>query len=193
MFQRAVVPVVVASLLMPLLYAEQAPQAPAGKITLVIVGGNDTINNIKQRTARETIVEVQDENHRPVAGAAVTFLLPDSGPGGAFAGGSRSVSLVTGSNGRVVMPRMTANQLTGQFQIRVSAAYQGQTASATVSQQNAAAAANAGHAGLSGKAIAIIAGVAAAGAAAGAIAATRGGGTPTGTISAGAVTAGPPR
>ena len=112
---RAVVPLVIGTLILPFQApAEQNPQAPAaGKITLVIVGGTDLINNVKQRTARNTIVEVQDENHKPVAGAAVSFLLPDSGPGGAFAGGGRSVSLVTGSDGRVVMPRMTPNQLTG--------------------------------------------------------------------------------
>ncbi len=176
-------------------WGEQNPQAPAPtRLNLLVVEGNEVIKNVKQRTTRDTIVEVQDENHRPVAGAAVVFLLPDSGPGGTFAGGARSVSLVTNAQGRVEMPHMTANQATGQYQIRVTASYRGTQASTTINQQNVAAVA-AAHGGLlSGKLIAIIAGIAAAGAVTGAVVATRGGGTPTGSISqAGAATVGGPR
>src|SRR5436305_1583384 len=92
-----------AVLLFPLSLAfGQAPQAPpqAPRLNIVIVEGDGAINNIKQRTSRETIVEVQDENHRPVAGAAVVFLLPGDGPGGAFAGGAKSVTLTTDTAGR---------------------------------------------------------------------------------------------
>src|SRR5947208_1166707 len=110
-------------------FAAQDPQAP--RLSIVIVEGEGAINNIKQRTSRETIVEVQDENHRPVAGAAVVFLLPNDGPGGAFAGGSKSVTLTTNSAGRATMPAMQPNQVTGQFQIRVNASSQGRTASTT--------------------------------------------------------------
>ncbi len=195
---------VVVSVLVPLLatctiWGEQIPppSTPA-RLSLVVVEGNDVINNIKQRTSRETIVQVEDENHRPVAGAAVAFLLPDSGPGGAFAGGAKSATIVTNAQGRAVMPRMTPNQLTGQYQIRVNASFRGQQASTTISQQNVVAAAGAAAAGgVSTKLILIIAGLAAAGATAGAIAATRGGGTtvtPTGSITqAGAATVGGPR
>ncbi len=71
--------------------ARAAPQAPApAKLNIVIVEGEGAINNIRQRTAREPIVQVEDENHRPVAGAAVLFLLPENGPGGTFANGARS-------------------------------------------------------------------------------------------------------
>ena len=63
--------------------ARAAPQAPApAKLNIVIVEGEGAINNIRQRTAREPIVQVEDENRRPVAGAAVLFLLPEDGPGG---------------------------------------------------------------------------------------------------------------
>jgi hypothetical protein len=193
MFKTAVVPLVLPFLIAFNVWADDNPQAPAApaRLNLVVVGGNDAINNIKQRTSRDTIVEVQDENHRPVAGAAVAFLLPDSGPGGTFPGGAKSVSLVTNSQGRVVMPRLTANNLSGSYQIRVTASYQGQQASTTINQSNAAGTT---HAHVSGKVIAIIAGVAAAGAVTGAVVATRGGGTPTATIAAGGAGAlGPPR
>jgi hypothetical protein len=46
-------------------------QAPEPKqLTISILEGEGAINNIRQRTAREAIVQVQDENHKPVAGVA---------------------------------------------------------------------------------------------------------------------------
>jgi hypothetical protein len=106
----------VAVLLVPvcLAFAGQDPQGP--RLNIVVVEGDGAINNIKQRTSRETIVEVQDENHKPVAGAAVVFLLPGDGPGGAFQGGAKSVTVNTNSAGRATMPRMQPNQATGNYQ-----------------------------------------------------------------------------
>jgi hypothetical protein len=144
------------------------PNMQEARLNIVIVEGDGAINNIKQRTSRETIVEVQDENHRPVAGAAVMFLLPGDGPGGAFAGGARSATLETDSLGRATMPKLQPNQATGNFQIRVNASFGGRQASATISQSNsagaAAASSAAAHAGISAKAIGIVVAVAAAGA-----------------------------
>jgi hypothetical protein len=158
----------------------QAPAAP--KLNLVIVEGDGAINNIKQRTAREPIVQVEDENHRPIAGAAVMFSLPDSGASGVFANGARSVTVLTDGQGRAVARGLRLNKVSGKMQIRVNASYQGQTASAVVTQSNMLAAAAAGGAaagaGISGKMIAVLVALGAAGAAGGAIAATRGGSSP---------------
>src|SRR6202161_2399484 len=72
-------------------------QEPAHKLNLVIVEGEGAINNIRQRTAREPIVQVEDENHKPVAGAAVIFTLPGQGAGGTFGGGAPRLRVVTQS------------------------------------------------------------------------------------------------
>jgi hypothetical protein len=157
--------------------AGQTPAAP--KLNLVIVDGDGAINNIRQRTAREPIVQVEDENHRPIAGAAVMFSLPDSGASGVFANGARSVTVLTDSQGRAVARGLHLNKVSGQMKIQVNASYQGQTVSAAITQSNGAAAAAAGAAagaGISAKLIAVLA-IIGAGAAAGAIAATRGGGS----------------
>ena len=50
-------------------------QNVAPMLNIVIVEGDGAINNIRQRTAREPIVQVEDQNHKPVAGAAVVFAL----------------------------------------------------------------------------------------------------------------------
>jgi hypothetical protein len=177
-------------------------QEPVHKLNLVIVEGDGAINNIRQRTAREPIVQVEDENHKPVAGAAVLFLLPDHGSGGTFADGSHSLSVTTNAQGQATAHGIHLNNVQGQFQITVTASFNGMTATATISQSIAAGAgagAGAGAAaGLSAKAIVLIVVAAAAAAAGGAYAATHSGGnsnssTTTATsITAGTGTVGPP-
>jgi hypothetical protein len=179
---RAILRAVVLPLI-PCLVLAQTP----GKLNLVVVEGEGAINNVKQRTVRPTIVEVQDENHKPVGGVAVTFLLPNNGPGGVFASGAKSATVVTDSAGRAPMPRFQPNNA-GQFQIHVNASHQGDQASLTITQSNVAAAGAAAAAGGSSlKLILIIGGIAAAGAAGAAIGLTRGGGNNTATIPSGAI------
>jgi hypothetical protein len=155
-------------------WSQDAAQAPPPTLNLVIVEGEGAINNVKQRVNREPIVQVEDENHKPIAGAAVVFFLPSQGPSGVFANGSRSLTLTTGADGRATASAIRRNNLSGQMQIRVTASFSGQVANAIITQTNVAAAAGAG--GLSATAkLLIIIGVAGGAAAAGAVIATRGG------------------
>jgi len=155
-----------------LLAAQEPPIQAARRLNLVIVAGDGATNNIKMRTARETIVQVEDENHQPVAWAVVVFLLPANGPGGTFGTGSKSAIVVADGSGRSVMPRIQLNSTTGGYQIKVHAAHKGVEASANIAQTSVAAAA----AVSAGTIMYVIAGVAAAGAAA-AIVASRGKGS----------------
>jgi len=178
-------------------------QAPAHTLNLVIVEGDGAINNVRQRTAREPIVQVEDENHKPVAGAAVLFLLPEHGAGGTFADGSHSLSVTTDAQGRATAHGIHFNHVQGQFQIQVTATFNGMTASTVINQSIAVGAAGAGGgaaagAALSTKVIVIIVVAAAAAAAGGAYYATHSGSssnsaTPAGTtITPGTGTVGPP-
>ena len=189
-------------------------QAPPPKLTLIIIEGEDAINNVRQRVVREPVVQVEDENHKPVAGAVVTFLLPDKGASGVFLDGSKSLFTVTDESGKAVARGLQANKVAGRFQIRVTASFQGQVASTSISQVNAvvAAAAAGGAAGAGtaaaaagiGKIVLIVAIVAGAAVGGGLAAASKGGGsstpasstpvvTPTTTIGVGGITVGPPR
>jgi hypothetical protein len=182
-----------------------ATAAPA-ELNIVIVEGEGASNNIRQRTAREPIVQVEDENHKPVAGAVVVFTLPTHGAGGAFANGAHTLTTVTNDQGQAVARGFSTNSAKGPYQMRVSASRNGQTATANINMVNVTAAAGAGAgaaAGISTKLIVIIAVVGAA-AAGGAIAATRSGGgngnngtigtgVSTTTNTPGAGTVGPPK
>ncbi|MEO8028834.1 MAG: hypothetical protein ABI823_20305 [Bryobacteraceae bacterium] len=156
------------------------PQDPAPKLNIVIVEGEGAINNVRQRVNREPIVQVEDENHKPIAGVAVVFFLPSQGPGGVFLDGGRSLTTFTDSQGRAVMRGFRPNNLQGKFDIRVTASQNGLTASTTIHQSSIAATSAAGAStGLSlgakwAIAIAVIGGAAAAGSA---VALTRGGGS----------------
>jgi hypothetical protein len=113
-----------------------AAQPAMAKLNIVVVKGEGAINNIKQRTAREVVVQVEDENRRPVAGAAVAFLLPNSGPSATFADGSKLFTMVTDQNGRAAVTSMRPNQVVGSYQVNVNASFQGLRTAATVNMKN---------------------------------------------------------
>ena len=177
-------------------------------LNLVVVQGEGAINNVRQRTARDPIVRVEDQNHKPIAGAVVAFTLPTQGAGGAFGGGAQMLSVITNSRGLAIAKGFHPNSLGGPWQMHINASFGAQTATATVAQTNVVAAAagaagagaGAGAAtgvavGISAKVIVIVAVAAGAAAAGGAVVATKAGGgsssTPT-TIAPGASTVGAP-
>lgn len=166
------------------------------KLNIEIVEGEGAVNNIRQRMAREPMVQVTDENRKPVAGAAVVFLLPNQGAGGTFANGAKSLTTLTDANGNAVARGLQANRLSGQYQVRVTASHQGKTVSTAINMTNAAV----GGAVATGAALKwlLLLG-AAGGAAAGAVVATtggNGGGTPSRpstTVTPGTPSVGAPR
>ena len=174
--------------------AGQTQQPPPAKLNIVIIEGDGAINNVRQRTAREPIVQVEDENHRPIAGAAVLFTLPDSGPSGVFEGGVRTITVKADRAGRAVANGYKVNNVEGKFQIKVQASYRGVIGNAVIAQSNAVLTGGALHHGLSGKMIAILAAVGGA-AAVGIVLARRSSssGGRTTTISAGTPTVGGPQ
>ena len=139
------------------------------KLNIVIVEGDGAINNIQQRVAREAIVQVNDENDRPVAGALILFSLPTSGPGGTFANGN-VISVASDAAGRATAT-YTPNSVGGSFQINVTASFQGLTATAVIQQRNNS---SGNSEGLSTTTIVMIAGAAAAAVAIGVVASRKG-------------------
>jgi hypothetical protein len=163
--------------LLNLLREPAAAQQAVTGLSITIVEGEGAINNIRQRVNREPIVQVEDENHKPIAGAVVLFFLPGQGASGTFPDGSRMLMTVTDNQGRAVARGIRPNNQSGPMQIRVTASFQGLTARSLITQTNAAGAA-ASSAGLSaGAKWAIILGIAGAAAAGGIFAATHGGGS----------------
>jgi len=182
-----------------------AQQAPGRNLQIVVTDGEGVTNNVRSRANKQVVVRVEDENHKAVVGAAVTFFLPNEGPSGTFMNGTTSLTTTTDGRGRAFAGGINFNQQAGAMEMRVTASYAGQTASATVMQTNVVGPVVSGGGGGGGGGggmstgtkiliIALIAG----GAAAGAILATRGKSSsstpapPTVTITPGTPTVGAP-
>jgi len=131
---------------------------------------------------RPITVEVTDETGRPLARAAVSFHLPDDGPGGIFLNGLHTEVAITDAAGRASIRGLQWNRIPGRFQIRIVASCE-QARAGVVSQQYIE-----GPAGSTGLALRsathgghakwlVIAALAAAGVAGGVLAAHAGSGT----------------
>ena len=158
----------------PAAFAQNLP----ARIDIVVIEGEGAVNNLRQRVTRDPVVRVEDENHRPVVGAAVVFTLPVSGPGGEFANGSKTLTVVTEDEGTATARGLKLNDSPGKLQIYVTASYRGLRARALITQTAAGSATAKGHGGGSGKWIAILAVIGGA-AAGGVVAATHKGSTST--------------
>jgi len=140
-------------------------QSPGLKV--VIVEGQGAINNIQQHRAKEPVVQVTDANNTPIEGATVSFLLPDTGASGFFGTTNRLLTIQTDAKGQAIGHGLRPNSVAGRFQIRVTASYRGETASAMIAQINATpAGATKGGGSKKFLIIALIGGAAAGGAAA---------------------------
>jgi hypothetical protein len=162
----------------PLLGALSA-QTPA--VTIRIVEGDRAINSIKLRRAHEAVVQVVSANGESLSGVPVTFLLPASGPGASFADGSLSQTVQTDGRGMASTRGIKPNRLEGQFRIRVTTSWRGESASASILQTNAEPVAKSSSS--KWVVIAVVVGGAAAG---GVVAATHGGGSQSNSGSTGA-------
>lgn len=85
--------------------------------------------------AKPLTVEVTDATGRPVAGARVSFQVPEEGPGGQFASGLRTDIAITDSNGRATGHGFELNRTAGSFAIRITAAKE-QARAGTIARQS---------------------------------------------------------
>jgi hypothetical protein len=128
-------------------------------LRVLVVEGDGAIIHVNQRVAPEVVVEVDDADGKPAAGATVLFFLPTQGPGGTFSNGTNTLTATTDAMGRATAYGMHPNKQTGVVQIRVSASYRGQTGNAIITQNivTANAAGTGGGVGFGAKAWIILA------------------------------------
>jgi len=119
--------------------ATAAPTPPAATLEtlkILVLQGQNAVNNVTTGAATMPVVEVHDENDQVLESADVTFELPATGPGGTFPGGQvvKTVrSNLQGQAGAAFMP----NPQTGKFVIKVTAALRNRTGHTTITQTNA--------------------------------------------------------
>lgn len=109
-------------------------RAQVAILQIQIIDGEGGVHAPGVRSSRPLTVEVTDETGRPVARAAVSFHLPDEGPGGVFSNGLRTDVATTDQRGRASLRGWQLNRMAGRFQIRITASKEQATAG-TVSFQ----------------------------------------------------------
>ena len=99
-----------------------------------VLEGEGAVYAIGSRATRGITVQVTDETGQPVDSVAVSFRLPDDGPGGAFSTGLRTEIVTTRTDGRATVWGMRWNRNAGPFEVRVTAAKGEARAGIVVSQ-----------------------------------------------------------
>lgn len=132
--QCAIAWVLLVGLLIPPAFGQSAPVSPALNIT--ILGRNGARNDINAPTAYEPVVQVEDEDHSPVAGALVSFTSPFGGPSGLFSNGAHTFAALTDKNGRARAEGLHANNQKGIYELKVSASFKGVRAEAVIMETN---------------------------------------------------------
>jgi hypothetical protein len=134
------------------------PPSPAdeglvGPLIITILDGEGALNNIRQRTAREPIVQVEDKNHKRVTNGYVTFSVQPSalGAGATFAGGLTTITVATDALGQAKATGLVPNGISGTFTISISVTAGTLVATTVIVQTNllGAAAGGAAAGGLS--------------------------------------------
>ena len=119
-----------------------APQKPMAQLPMtqslkvLPLAGNGEQNDLQRRVMAPLVVQVLDQNSRPVEGAEVTFRFPITVPAAAFAGGKSSQTFATNADGQVAAAGWTANSEVGRFPVRVTAVRRNEMGEATLYLEN---------------------------------------------------------
>lgn len=115
---------------LPILDAQTLPT----QLNIVVVEGEGAINNVRQRVTGDPVIRVEDENHKPIVGAAVVFTLPTEGASGEFGNGSKNLTMMTDHTGQAAARGLKLNQIAGKVPIHINASYRGLTASTIITE-----------------------------------------------------------
>jgi len=99
-----------------------------------VIEGEGAVHTPGSRSLRALTVEITSETGQPVEGAAVSFHLPEEGPGGTFSNQLRTDVVITDAKGRASLRGLQLNHAPGPFQIRIVAAKEQAHAGAVCSQ-----------------------------------------------------------
>jgi hypothetical protein len=116
--------------------APMAPLPMMQSLKVTALAGNKAMNDLERGLMSPLVVQVLDQNDRPVEGAEVVFRFPLNGPGATFRGGNTSQTVRTNGQGQAAAMNWTANNQVGSFDVRVTAAYGNQLGETTVSMTN---------------------------------------------------------
>jgi hypothetical protein len=110
------------------------PQILPTELNITVVQGEGTVSKTRERAAKDPVVQVEDENHRPLAGAAVVFTLPTEGATGVFGNGGKTLTVTTDPRGRATGQGLKLNEYPGKVVIHINASYRGLSVRTNITQ-----------------------------------------------------------
>ena len=130
---------IVAALLIMLLTGAVRPAAAQsrtpGTLSVRVLQGEDAVHNTLYPRTANIVIEVRDGSDFPIENADVSFELPQSGAGGAFAGGQPILKARTNYQGQAAA-RFAPNNVQGRFVIKVRVNAGPQNAELLIRQNN---------------------------------------------------------
>ena len=123
----------------PSVFAQTPAPAAASVQSLKIIplAGNEETNDLQRRIMAPLVVQVLDQDSRPVEGADVTFRFPVMGPSVTFPDQKTTVNVRTNADGQASAVGWTANNMTGRFQLQVTAVRGNELGAAVMFMTNA--------------------------------------------------------
>jgi len=116
-----------------------AANAGASALKILVLEGEGVVHDLHMVMATDLVVEVRDQNDRPVEGATVSFQAPLQGASGSFDGGVRNKDALTNVQGQA-SATFTPNMEVGRLTIQVKATIGGLTGMAEIMERNVTAA-----------------------------------------------------
>jgi hypothetical protein len=113
-----------------------APLPAERSLKVIALAGDREMNDMERRVMAPLVVQVTDQNDRPVEAANVVFRFPLNGPGATFADQKTSKTVRTNGQGQAAATGWMANGQTGTFQVHVTASYGNQIGEVVVSMTN---------------------------------------------------------
>jgi len=111
---------------------------PAGTgLNLLVLEGQNGVHDVRTPATALLVIEVRDENYRPLEGVKVVFQLPRQGPSGSFEGGVQDKQVVTNVQGQA-SAAFTPNTQAGRFTVHATAAFGARTGAISIMQRNEA-------------------------------------------------------
>ena len=141
--KNVALPMLICCYLAGTLSAQQSNTAAASgaqlseTLKIIPLVGQDQVNNLRVPVPVDLVVEIRDQNDRPLEGAMVHFQLPLMGASGSFEGGVRDKQVTSNLQGQATVT-YTPNTEHGRFTIQVRATLGGQAGMANIPQQNLA-------------------------------------------------------
>lgn len=115
----------------------QEPTATVQNLKIIALAGNGEVNDLERKVMAPLVVQVLDQNARPVDGAEVIFRFPVKGPSATFANQKSSQTFRTDADGQASANGWMANNEVGNFTIQVTATRGNEMGTISVAMSNA--------------------------------------------------------